>query len=232
MKGVMGFSFKCVVCGTVREEKYHDITHKYLYCSRKCSGFAHRGANTPGFKGKQKIAGYYYEVCHGHPRSMSDGLVAQHFLVVEKVIGHYLPYPATVHHINEVKTDNRPGNLVVCQDERYHQLLHARINRKKKFGSPDLKRCDHCGEIKPLVEFAPNEKAIDDKDANCLLCFKPKELRKKSWARNKTHCKKGHPFEGDNLTYDTGGGRVCITCRREWGRLYMQEKRREAKLLK
>jgi hypothetical protein len=29
----------------------------------------------------------------------------------------------------------------------------------------------------------------------------------------KTHCKRGHPFSGDNLAYD-GGRRVCKTCRR------------------
>jgi hypothetical protein len=33
----------------------------------------------------------------------------------------------------------------------------------------------------------------------------------------KTHCKYGHPFEGDNLRL-SNGGRICRTCRRESGR--------------
>jgi hypothetical protein len=32
--------------------------------------------------------------------------------------------------------------------------------------------------------------------------------------RQKTHCKHGHPFEGDNLYVAPDGHRVCKTCRR------------------
>lgn len=35
------------------------------------------------------------------------------------------------------------------------------------------------------------------------------------WATKKTHCKHGHPFEGDNLSLLPNGERVCLTCRRE-----------------
>ncbi|WP_113903495.1 HNH endonuclease signature motif containing protein [Brevibacterium celere] len=31
----------------------------------------------------------------------------------------------------------------------------------------------------------------------------------------KTHCLRGHPFEGDNLRIDTTGRRICRTCKRE-----------------
>lgn len=39
-------------------------------------------------------------------------------------------------------------------------------------------------------------------------------------ARNaiKTHCKNGHPFEGDNLAFNHLGERVCLTCRRKYKR--------------
>lgn len=46
-------------------------------------------------------------------------------------------------------------------------------------------------------------------------------------ARNarKTHCLHGHPFEGDNLSIDCLGRRVCITCRRAKDRRLKEKKR-------
>lgn len=35
------------------------------------------------------------------------------------------------------------------------------------------------------------------------------------WATKKTHCKHGHPFEGDNLGFLPDGRRVCRVCQRE-----------------
>ena len=35
-----------------------------------------------------------------------------------------------------------------------------------------------------------------------------------AWQRAKTHCKHGHPYEGDNLRVRPEGWRVCRTCAR------------------
>lgn len=35
---------------------------------------------------------------------------------------------------------------------------------------------------------------------------------------NKTHCKRGHEYAGDNLGYNARGGRICRTCTRRQGR--------------
>jgi len=44
--------------------------------------------------------------------------------------------------------------------------------------------------------------------------------------KKKTHCKRGHALEGENLKIETGGARRCITCRRERDRrLYAEGKR-------
>lgn len=45
------------------------------------------------------------------------------------------------------------------------------------------------------------------------------------WAA-RTHCSKGHEFTPENTRRKDRGGRVCITCRREWDRNYKAEYRR------
>ena len=52
----------------------------------------------------------------------------EHVLVAEKAIGRKLRRGEVVHHINCVKTDNRPENLLVCT-HAYHLALHARMRQ-------------------------------------------------------------------------------------------------------
>ena len=56
-----------------------------------------------------------------------DGRRLEHRAVAERVLGKPLPPGAEIHHVNESKLDNRPENLVICQDHAYHALLHSRL---------------------------------------------------------------------------------------------------------
>jgi hypothetical protein len=69
-----------------------------------------------------------------------------HVLVVEKVLGHELPQGSVVHHINRNPSDNRPENLVVCQDQAYHLLLHQRQRALEKCGNAEWRPCGLCGK--------------------------------------------------------------------------------------
>lgn len=53
----------------------------------------------------------------------------QHVVVAETALGKPLPKGAEVHHWNEIRSDNRPENLVVCPDHSYHMLLHRRARK-------------------------------------------------------------------------------------------------------
>ena len=70
----------------------------------------------------------------------------EHLLIVERALGKPLPAGAEVHHVNEVRHDNRPENLVVCPDRAYHKLLHQRMRSFEVTGSYDKRPCKYCKE--------------------------------------------------------------------------------------
>lgn len=74
----------------------------------------------------------------------NDQPIFVHILVAERVLGKQMPPKAVVHHVNEIKTDNRPANLVICQDHAYHKLLHQRTDAKKACGNANWRKCGYC----------------------------------------------------------------------------------------
>ncbi len=70
-----------------------------------------------------------------HPHS-NKGFVLLHRLVMEAFLERYLEPSEVVHHINEIKTDNRIQNLYLCSQEE-HVQIHNRgtkpsLERRKK----------------------------------------------------------------------------------------------------
>lgn len=91
--------------------------------------------------------GYKVRQRHGHQRAMGTGqYVYEHILEAESAIGHQLPQKAEVHHFNEVKTDNQHENLVICEDRRYHLLLHTRAKAYRATGNANSRQCSFCHE--------------------------------------------------------------------------------------
>lgn len=69
-----------------------------------------------------------------------------HVLIAEMALGKKLPDGAIVHHVNYVKKDNRPENLVICQSQAYHMLIHQRTNAYAACGNASWRKCTICKE--------------------------------------------------------------------------------------
>jgi hypothetical protein len=80
-----------------------------------------------------------------------------HIVIAEKALGKQMPPKAVVHHVNEIKTDNRPANLVICPDHAYHKFLHQRLDAKKACGHADWRKCGYCKQYdEPANLYIPN----------------------------------------------------------------------------
>ena len=80
------------------------------------------GAKNPRWNNGTKIhnKGYLLIRKPSHPLCTKDGYVYAHRLVVETKIGRFLKPKEACHHINKIKDDNRPENLIAFRSNAAH----------------------------------------------------------------------------------------------------------------
>jgi len=78
-----------------------------------------------------------------HPES-HNGEIREHILIAEKALGKYLPKNAVVHHVDENGMNNKNTNLVICENENYHKLLHTRQRAYLACGIARYRKCVIC----------------------------------------------------------------------------------------
>lgn len=88
----------------------------------------------------------YVLVESSHPKSI-DGFYYEHILLIEKFIGRRLYDNESVHHINEIKDDNRLENLFLCPRQE-HDKAHGMktVSMYKLHESWIKKQCKNCGK--------------------------------------------------------------------------------------
>lgn len=106
------------------------------------------GPKASRWQGGVKIGskGYRLIMTPEHPNADGQGYVREHVLVAEKALGKYLPRKARVHHQDEDPTNNTPSNLVICENDKYHKLLHVRLRAYRATGNPNSRKCVICGK--------------------------------------------------------------------------------------
>jgi len=77
---------------------------------------------------KQGPGGYIYVWKPKHPKAR-HGRVPEHIHVWEEVHNKRLPKGYIVHHINGIKSDNRPSNLIALPKKK-HQFLIPRLEQR------------------------------------------------------------------------------------------------------
>jgi hypothetical protein len=87
---------------------------------------------------------YNYTLVDSHPKMSTVKRVKTCILIAEKALGKYLPDNAIIHHANENKLDDRNSNLVICENETYHRLLHKRLRAYKACGKAWYMKCKIC----------------------------------------------------------------------------------------
>lgn len=112
-----------------------------------------KGVEHPNWKGGIKIEkGYELVLMPDHPDCNNQGYVRKHRLVMEEHIGRRLLPHEDVHHINEIKDDNRIENLqLVTRSE--HTRIHMMGNQYTvgRFVDMSNRICKFCGSSKTWI---------------------------------------------------------------------------------
>lgn len=122
---------------------------------RFISGHNSHGCQNPNWKGGVMMGAYkqQYKLIYapGHPRCCMGNHVLEQILLAEKAMGNPLPLKVVVHH-------HTPDQLVVCENQAYHLLLHRRMRALKACGHASWRKCKFCKKYDN-----PNNLFIGDK---------------------------------------------------------------------
>jgi hypothetical protein len=165
--------YVCESCGEVRTKKHKG----QRFCSAKCYGRSiskYGGGITKDSKGYMKL------LLPGNRRKR------EHVAIAEQVLGRPLPKGACVHHIDGNKANNSHDNLVICENQTYHFLLHSRAKllaaAKDQGVSPDGRKvCFACHKALPKEDFVRSKNRRGGLYGKCRKCHAAMQsLRRKA----------------------------------------------------
>lgn len=115
------------------------------------------GASNGNWKGGRSIASNGYVLIRvGKDHHLADvrGYAYEHRLVAEQKLGRRLTKDEITHHINGVKTDNRPENIEIVESRLAHGVRHrsARSRRQRPHEPNEMIACA-CGCSEMLTRF-------------------------------------------------------------------------------
>lgn len=115
--------------------------------------------------------GYKKIYCPSNKKANKDGLVFEHIVVAEEILGRELKEKEVVHHKDTNRSNNSPDNLMVFKTSGDHSRFHKTgiaIKEGDAYISPkNPKTCIDCG------------KEISYGATRCVDCYKEINKRKK-----------------------------------------------------
>lgn len=90
---------------------------------------------------KCKSSGYLMVSIPGHDRAHKNGYVYEHIAMAGKALGKPLPEGVVIHHYGE-RDDNT--QIVICENQKYHLLLHTRTRALRACGHASWRKCKFC----------------------------------------------------------------------------------------
>lgn len=118
------------------------------------------GEMNPNYNGGKYIddKGYIRILNSDHPANIK-GYIYEHRAVFESYLGRYLNSWESIHHINEIKSDNRLDNLFLCS-----QPEHSAIHREGK--RPSVSHRDKLRKNMLEKQKRPIKKTLKKKTSN------------------------------------------------------------------
>lgn len=111
---------RCLDCG-------NPIT-KY---AKYCLNCAQKGERSKSWKGGRIKTPYGYIKLKkpGHHGADPNGYVFEHIVIWEEAQGKSVPKGWQIHHLNGIKDDNRPKNLIALPDKKHWRVFAAKAKR-------------------------------------------------------------------------------------------------------
>jgi len=126
----------CDNCKNEFIQKTHwALINKHNFCSRDCYYEWRKDyKNCPRWNGGEvKMLGYVFIFKPDHPFANDVGYIKRSRYIMEQHMGRYLTPEETIHHINEIRNDDRIENLLLCSNGSEHlRIPHKNRKRKKQ----------------------------------------------------------------------------------------------------
>ena len=124
----------CPICETQRWVRFINLAENKLrnklcsFCNRK-----QLGENSSGWKGGRHVSsmGYVHIYKPEHPKADRAKYVLEHVLIWEAFHQRTLPEGWVIHHINGIRDDNRPKNLLAMPKKNHNMHLVNQTLQKR-----------------------------------------------------------------------------------------------------
>jgi len=130
----------CSFCDKLLFRHPHRLKRtKNHFCNTKCKGgwqstnSEFKRENHPRWNGGKITdkSGYIQIYIPGHHRAKHNKYVCEHILVAEKKYNRKILVGEHIHHINGIKNDNRPENLVVTTNSEHDKFSYIHDLQKR-----------------------------------------------------------------------------------------------------